>query len=135
MKLILSLSTYHYMFPYNQYLTKRARKNRKNPTCAEKRLWAEVLRNKQFFGYKFLRQKPIENYITDFYCRKLKLIIEVDGDQHAENKEYDEIRTSVLNSHGIKVIRYWNNEVMSNLEGVYEDLTRKIKKRRGRYYP
>ena len=119
------------MFPYNQNLTKHARRNRKNPTCAEKKIWVEVLRKKQLFGYKFLRQKPIGNYITDFYCSRLRLVIEIDGDQHAENKEYDEIRTRVLNSYGIKVLRYWNNEIMNTLEGVYEDLTREIRKMTG----
>jgi ATP-dependent helicase HrpA len=111
---------------YNCRLKTRSRELRKNMTRAEVRLWIEVLQKRQLLGYKFLRQKPIENYIVDFYCQELKLVIEVDGSQHVKNREYDEIRTKVINSHGIKVIRYWNNEVMSNLEGVYEDLVSRI---------
>ena len=70
------------IFYYNNNLTELARENRKNQTEAEKRLWIEVLRNKKMDGYKFTRQKPIENYILDFYCSKLKLGIEVDGSSH-----------------------------------------------------
>ncbi|MFH0887551.1 MAG: endonuclease domain-containing protein [bacterium] len=114
--------------PYRPELIPNARENRKNPTPAEKKLWYEVLRNKQFEGYKFLRQKPIDNFILDFYCSKLQLAIEVDGDSHAAQEEYDMFRTARLNEYGISVIRYTNDEVMNNIDGVYDDLFQKISK-------
>ena len=76
--------------------------------------------------YKFLRQKPIADFIVDSYCAELHLAIEIDGDSHAEAAEYDSARTATLNAHGILVIRYTNDEVMHNLEGVYDDLVRRI---------
>ncbi len=79
-----------------------------------------------FAGYKFLRQKPIADFIVDFYCPELRLAIEIDGDSHAEFADHDAERTAVLNALGISVIRYTNDEVMKNLEGVYEDLMRRI---------
>ena len=108
--------------PYKRKLTQLARKNRNNPTPAEKKLWFEVLCRKRFEGYKFTRQKPLGGYIADFYCSKLKLVIEIDGDTHAENTEYDEMRTNILKQYGLKVLRYTNRDVMNNIEGVYQDL-------------
>jgi len=113
--------------PYNQKLTELARENRKNPTKAEQKIWNEVLRNKNFSNYKFHRQKPLDNFIADFYCFKLRLIIEIDGDSHADKREYDEIRTEILNQYGLTVLRYTNDEVLNNIEGVYDDLMEKIK--------
>lgn len=112
--------------PYNQKLTELARKNRKNPTKAEQKMWNNVLRAKNLSNYKFHRQKPLDNFIADFYCSKLRLIIEIDGDSHADKKEYDEIRTEILNQYGLTVVRYTNDEVLNNIEGVYEDLIKKI---------
>ncbi|HEX9916420.1 MAG TPA: endonuclease domain-containing protein [candidate division Zixibacteria bacterium] len=108
--------------PYKRKLTKLAQQNRDNPSPAEKKIWYEVLCRKQFEEYKFTRQKPITNFIVDYYCSKLQLVIEIDGDSHVENKEYDEARTSVLNQYGLKVLRYTNRDVMNNIEGVYQDL-------------
>jgi very-short-patch-repair endonuclease len=108
--------------PYNQNLTERARENRKNPTKAESKIWREILRMKQFADFKFLRQKPIDNYIVDFYCSELRLVIEVDGDSHVESVEYDALRTSILESLGLRVIRFTNADVLGNIEGVYEEL-------------
>ena len=71
--------------PYNKNLTVLARENRNNPTKAESKIWSAVLRMRQFASYKFLRQKPIANYIVDFYCSELCLVIEIDGDSHAES--------------------------------------------------
>ena len=65
--------------PYNKSLTRRSRENRKNPTPAEKKLWCEVLQGKRFEHLKFVRQKPLDEYIVDFYCAALKVAIEVDG--------------------------------------------------------
>ena len=120
-------------FPYNQALTERARENRKNPTAAESRMWCEVLRMKCFESHKFLRQKPIDNYIVDFYCSELRLVIEIDGDSHAETVEYDEVRTEVLEALGLTVVRYTNHDVMNNLAGVYDDLCRVTARLQGAY--
>ena len=112
--------------PYNKALTEKARENRKNPTAAEKKLWYEVLRNKQLENLKFTRQKPLDEYIVDFYCAERMLAIEVDGDTHAGQEQYDKRRTENLNKYGIEVIRYTNTEVLDNLEGVYKDLCERI---------
>jgi very-short-patch-repair endonuclease len=114
------------VLPYNKTLTERARENRKNPTKAESKIWHEVLRMRQFANFKFLRQKPIDNYIVDFYCSELRLVIEIDGDSHAETVEYDAVRTAVLESLGLQVVRFTNDEVLENIEGVYDELTRKM---------
>ncbi len=116
--------------PYNKALTEKARENRKNPTSAEKKLWYEALRNKRLDNLKFTRQKPLGEYIVDFYCAELMLAIEIDGDTHAEQEEYDKNRTENLNKYGIEVVRYTNSEVLNNLEGVYEDLRQRLSERK-----
>ena len=93
-----------------------ARKLRKEPTPAERKLWAYIRNDK--LGVNFRRQHAIGNFIPDFVCIKKKLIIELDGSQHLEQEEYDEERTKYLNSLGYKVIRFWNNEVTNNIDGV-----------------
>ena len=92
----------------------------------ESRIWNLVLRHRQFARYKFLRQKPIDNYTVDFYCSELRLVIEIDGDSHAETVDYDAQRTAVLQSLGLGAIRYTNDDVMRNIEGVHEDLWSQI---------
>lgn len=114
------------VLPYNKNLTTLARENRNNPTKAETKIWREVLRMRQFAQYKFLRQKPIGGYIVDFYCSELRLVIEIDGDSHAETIEYDLERTRLLNALELQVIRYTNDEILRNIEGVYEDLCSKL---------
>ena len=114
---------------YNPALTEKARENRKTPTPAEQRLWFEVLQNKRLNNLKFTRQKPLDKYIVDFYCAELMLAIEIDGDTHAEQQQYDETRTHRLKTLGVEVIRYTNAEVMNNLEGVYEDLLERVVER------
>jgi len=94
----------------------RAIELRKESTPAEHKLWA-VIRNDQL-GVNFRRQHAIGKYIPDFVCIQKKLIIELDGSQHLEQVEYDEERTKHLNSLGYKVIRFWNNDVTSNIDGV-----------------
>jgi prepilin-type N-terminal cleavage/methylation domain-containing protein len=112
--------------PYDKTLVSRARENRKNPTPAETLIWNKVLRHRQFQAYKFLRQKPIGRYIVDFYCAKLHLVIEIDGDSHARQVEYDEARSDYLRGLGLNVIRYGNQDVMRNIEGVFMDLQNQI---------
>ncbi len=109
-------------------LTPLARGNRNNPTPAENLLWQKVLRNRQFFGHKFLRQKPIGPFIADFYCAELKLVIEIDGDSHAVHTGYDAGRTAFLESRGLRVLRYANHDILSNLSGVYEHLQIQLEK-------
>jgi very-short-patch-repair endonuclease len=99
----------------------RARRLRATPTAAELRLWRH-LRQKQLEGFRFRRQVPIGPYIADFACIERSLIIEVDGGQHSWNEAADDRRTEWLNAHGWQVVRYWNNEVMENIEGVLTHL-------------
>ena len=86
----------------------------------------EVLRMRHFEKFKFLRQKPIGNYIVDFYCAELHLAIEIDGDSHAEAIEYDTTRTADLAAFGISLIRYTNDEILNNLDGVYDDMVDRV---------
>ena len=89
---------------------------RKEPTPAESKLWSRI-RNDQL-GVTFRRQHAVGNYIPDFCSPKAKLIIELDGSQHLEQEEYDKERTKYLESLGYKVIRFWNNDVTNNIDGV-----------------
>ena len=100
-------------------LKDRRRELRRNQTDAEKALWARV-RNKQFFGLKFFRQYSMGPYILDFYCPEEKLAVELDGGQHnlPEGREYDAERAAYLNAHGVQVVRFWNNDVLCEMEGV-----------------
>ena len=100
-------------------LLKNAKSLRSNQTDAEKKLWYQ-LRASRFQNLKFKRQKLIGNYIVDFVCLEQKLIIELDGGQHAEQIEYDKTRTNFLESEGYEVLRFWNNQVLHELEGVLE---------------
>ena len=96
-----------------------ARDLRHNSTDAERLLWRH-LRNSQLEGVKFRRQQPIEAYIVDFVSLDKRLVIELDGGQHAENVEYDKQRDACLRSNGFVVLRFWNNDVIKNSEGVLE---------------
>ncbi len=104
-----------------------ARKLRQNQTPQEKIMWS-ILRNYQFQGLKFRRQYPIGNYIVDFVCKEIKLIIEIDGGQHNSTKgiEYDKKRSDFLREKGYKVIRFWNNDIDNNIEGVYKTILSNI---------
>ena len=112
------------MLPYNKDLVFRARYLRKNMTAAEKKMWYKALSSDQLLGLRFLRQKPIEKFIVDFYCSKIMLVIEIDGETHAGNQsiEYDSNKTKRLEKHGIKLVRYTNKEVLENFQGVLQDL-------------
>ncbi len=108
-------------FQYVKGLKQLSRSNRKSQTDVEKMLWLN-LRNKQLNGYKFRRQFPILHYILDFYCLDKKLAVELDGSQHFENLAYDIQRTKDLQKLGIRVIRFLDNEVLQNLNGVLEKI-------------
>ena len=94
-----------------------ARILRKNSTIAERKLWYR-LRSRNFINLKFRRQEPIGNYIVDFVCYEKNLIVELDGGQHNEFSEKDIPRTKALEKEGYKVLRFWNSDVINNIEGV-----------------
>lgn len=94
---------------------------RSNQTDAEQRLWYH-LRAHRFMGLKFKRQKPVGRYIADFVCMEHRLIIELDGGQHAEEAAYDEQRDAWLRGQGYTVLRFWNNDVMQQLDSVLEQI-------------
>jgi very-short-patch-repair endonuclease len=101
-------------------LLEHAREMRKIRTEAEEKLWAK-LRAKRFHSMKFRNQVPFSgDYIADFVCPSAKLIIELDGSQHADQKHYDEKRTLFFEQQGYSVLRFWNNNVLHNIEGVLE---------------
>jgi very-short-patch-repair endonuclease len=107
--------------------TLRSRNLRVNSTDAETTLWNRI-RNRQIAGQKFVRQQPIGRYICDFVCRAKCVVIEVDGGQHAESAR-DAVRDRYLQNEGYRVLRFWNNEVLSNIEGVLsviEDALREL---------
>lgn len=99
--------------------TVKARKLRKNPTEAELKLWKH-LRLRQLGGYKFRRQHSLGPYIVDFACLEKKLIVEVDGGQHSVKVDYGTQRMAWLESQGFRVLRFWNNEVLKEIEVVKE---------------
>jgi len=96
-----------------------SRSLRTNQTDVERLLW-ERLRNRRLIGTKFRRQQTIGPYIVDFICFEMKLIVELDGSQHAQNVAYDTRRTALLESQGFRVMRFWDNEALSNMDGVLE---------------
>jgi adenine-specific DNA-methyltransferase len=97
----------------------KARQLRKNMTDAERTLWRH-LRLRQFAGYKFRRQLPIGKYIVDFVCFERKLIIELDGSQHSEEVAYDLERSAWLEEQGFRILRFWDNQVFNETDGVKE---------------
>ena len=102
---------------YDRVPTERSRELRTNATPAERFLWQHI-RNRQLLGTRFNRQVPIGPYICDLVARGPKLIIELDGGQHTSNESYDAKRTSFLEDRGYRVLRFWNNDVLENVEGV-----------------
>ena len=94
-------------------------------TEAEKLMWGK-LRDRRLDGVKFKRQKPIAGYIVDFVSLDFKLIVEIDGGQHAERAAEDAIRTKVLEECGYHVVRFWNHDVLGNIEGVLEALIQEL---------
>lgn len=113
---------------YNKARFKERRRDlRKNQTEAEKVIWKSI-RNGTFFGLKFFRQYSVGTYVLDFYCPAHKLAIELDGGQHKEeeNQSYDNVRTEYLKSLGIEVMRFWNSDVICNIEWVLAEVGKKI---------
>lgn len=119
------------MLPFNKNSKEKACKLRRNMTLAEKKIWYQLFAKDGLNGLRFLRQKPIDQYIVDFYCHQLKLVIEIDGESHlAEGaKEYDEERTKVLNSYGIEVIRFTNDEILNHFSDVEKNLRETVMQR------
>jgi|SRR5579871_4606844 len=102
-----------------------ARTLRRNQTEAEKKLW-RYLRSREFQGVKFRRQQPLGHYVVDFCSLEKRLIVELDGGQHALNQDEDAKRTQYLKKSGYKVICFWNNEVLENIEGVLERIKQSL---------
>ena len=102
---------------YDCLRTQRSRELRRNGTPAERKLW-NALSSRQFSGVRFNRQVVIRPYICDLVARSVKLVIEIDGGQHGDAAGYDEVRTAFLEAKGYRVLRFWNNEVLDNIEGV-----------------
>jgi len=115
------------MLPYNRNLKRHSKQLRRNMTDTERHIWAR-LRMKQLNGYQFYRQKPVGDYIVDFYCPRAKLVIEVDGGQHFSDEmtEYDRIRDEYMSSLGLRVLRFTNTDVLTNIESVLESIRGKI---------
>ena len=112
----------------NSQITENARGLRKTMTDVERLLWLR-LRGEQL-GVKFRRQHPFLNYVLDFVCLELKLVVELDGSQHADAISYDEERTKRLNDAGYVVLRFWNNQVIEELESVVEEICRQLQLRK-----
>jgi very-short-patch-repair endonuclease len=96
-----------------------ARGLRRRQTDAERRIWAR-LRDRRLLGAKFARQVPIGSYVVDFCCRERRLIVELDGGQHAAHADYDAGRTAFLQALGYRVLRFWDNEALGNTDGVLQ---------------
>jgi very-short-patch-repair endonuclease len=113
------------MLPYNKHLKTKARELRTNLTLSEKALWSR-LRGKQLLGVQFYRQKPIGDYIVDFYAPIAKLVVEVDGSQHltGDHVELDQKRDLYLSGMGLKVIRFNSREVLTNTDEVVQVIFR-----------
>lgn len=111
------------MQPYSKNLKELSQKLRSNQTDAERKLWQRINRD-QLLGFRFNRQKPLLNYIVDFYCAKAKLIIELDGSHHyeAEHQEKDRQRDDELRSLGFTVMRFSNDEIYYEIEAVVEQI-------------
>jgi len=102
---------------YNQNHIQFARKLRKEGTLAEVLLWQQI-KGRQIKGYKFTRQKPIGNYIVDFYCSRLHLAIEIDGSSHENKLGADQKRQKDIEKQGVKFLRFWDHDVKNNMNGV-----------------
>lgn len=101
---------------YNNNLNKYARENRQAGILAEVFLWNQL--KKSALGAKFTKQKPIGNYVVDFYCKSANLVIEVDGSSHDTKQEYDAARDAYMNTAGIKVLRFFDTDIFKNMDGV-----------------
>jgi very-short-patch-repair endonuclease len=106
-------------------LKERARFLRREMTDTERKLWS-ILQYRKISNFKFRRQQIIGPYIVDFVCLSRHLIIECDGAQHALNQVYDQKRDHFLKTHGFRVLRFWNLDVLQNIEGVYDEILRAL---------
>jgi very-short-patch-repair endonuclease len=113
--------------PTPEDLLEYARKMRARSTDAEKRLW-RILRNRRCGGFKFRRQVPIGRYIIDFYCHEAKLVVEADGGQHSEatTAARDAVRTEFLKAQGIRVVRFWDHDILRDSDCVREMIYRAL---------
>jgi len=102
-----------------------SRQLRKDQTNAEATLW-NLLRNRQLANCKFRRQHPFPPYILDFYCAEKKLVVELDGGHHLEQEVYDKQRTEFLELHGLKVLRFWNDEIFNKQSDVLEKILKAL---------
>lgn len=102
-----------------------ARKLRRNRTEVENKLW-QALRNRQIEGENFVFQCSVGSYVADFACRTARLVVELDGSQHADMTEADAERTRVIEAFGYRVIRFWNSDVNDNLDGVLETIRQEL---------
>lgn len=107
----------------NEFYKEKSRELRNNMTKQERKFW-NIVRNRKFYGYRFLRQVVIGNYIVDFVCKSEFIVVEIDGGQHnfIDNINNDNLRTEYLESMGYRVLRFWNNDIDNNIEGVYEEM-------------
>ncbi len=113
------------MKKYSSTSRGRARALRKSSTDAELLMW-RLVRNRMLQQFKFRRQHPIGDYIADFVCLEKKLIIELDGGQHIEQAEYDAARTSMLEAAGYRVVRFWDNDVLTKSESVLKVIYKEL---------
>jgi len=109
-----------------KFAQRAAKTLRANMTEAERKLWSHI-HDRQVLGFKFVRQLPVGPYIADFACREADLIIELDGGQHSESSRDDQ-RTAALADHGYALVRFWNNDVLTNTEGVLEAIAAHLAK-------
>jgi len=114
---------------YLEELRTLSRDNRKNATKTENMVWYEILNNKKT-GFKFLRQKPLDRFILDFYCKELLLVIEVDGNSHDKKKNYDEARDKFLRNLNIETLRISTEDIMTNLNKVSYEINKFIEARK-----
>jgi very-short-patch-repair endonuclease len=105
-----------------------AKKMRREPTDAEARMW-RLLRDRRLAQFKFRRQVPFQNFILDFVCFEKRLVVEIDGSQHADS-EHDTAREAVLLAQGFRIARYWNNDVLQRYASVLEDVLAKLSESR-----
>jgi len=119
---------------YNPKLKERAKELRRNATFGERLLW-KYLRGRQLLGYQFIRQKPIDEYIVDFYCSKLQLVIEIDGVTHNGKKSYDKRRENRLRNFGLYIIRIDGYYILKNITGALEIIAKKINELEGKTTP
>lgn len=106
----------------------KVRRLRRDQTTVEQKLWAQ-LRNRQLNGHKFRRQVPLGRFIVDFSCYDARLVVELDKGQHGESEAEDAARTAWLSNRGFRVLRFWNHEVMENMEGVLSRILEKLEER------